>query len=77
MSNSGKNIYASATFKSVERDIAFLQERLELMRHQNKQNKVLLETYRDMLDCRLSVRTLLIKKYSNLTNNRTTPFAAS
>ena len=65
MGNNGKNIYTSATFENVERDIAFLQERLELMRHQNKQNKVLLETYRDMLDCRLSVRTLLVKKYSS------------
>jgi hypothetical protein len=61
MSNNIKSAYTSVTFKNVERDITFLQQRLELMQRQSKQNRVLLETYRNMLDCRLKVRALLTK----------------
>tara|TARA_B100000809_G_scaffold265592_1_gene324912 strand:+ start:919 stop:1164 length:246 start_codon:yes stop_codon:yes gene_type:complete len=76
MSNNGNSAHTPATFKHVERDIAFLQERLELMQRQSKQNKALQKTYRNMLDCRLSVRALLAEKYSNLDNSDTAAFVA-
>ena len=47
------------------------------MQHQNKPNRALLETYRNMLDSRLKVRTLLTEKYSNLKGTGVAAFAAN
>ena len=44
--------------------------------NQIKPNKILLETYRNMLDCRLNVRALLTEKSSNLKNTSVVAFAA-
>ena len=76
MSNNIKSAHTSVTFENVERDITFLQERLVMMQHQIKPNKILLETYRNMLDCRLNVRALLTEKSSNLKNTSVVAFAA-
>tara|TARA_B100000768_G_scaffold146648_1_gene139819 strand:- start:328 stop:561 length:234 start_codon:yes stop_codon:yes gene_type:complete len=77
MGTNAKHAHTSVTFENVERDITFLQQRLELMQHQNKQNRALLETYRNMLDSRLKVRTLLTEKYSNLKGTGPAAFVTS
>lgn len=41
--------------QKVESDIAFLTERLELLKQQNNPNAVILRTYEDMLESRFAV----------------------
>lgn len=61
-----KNSNLSATYRKVEQEINFLQERLKLMQKQSNPNSTMLETYSTMLESRLSVREQLLEQYSSL-----------
>lgn len=45
----------AAVRTKVEQDIAFLSERLNSMQQQLRPNKIILQTYQDMLNSRISV----------------------
>jgi hypothetical protein len=46
---------ASGVQTKVEQDIAFLQDRINLMKKQNTPNSIVIETYENMLKSRQSV----------------------
>ncbi len=56
---------ANVQFK-VEQDIAFLQHRISLMKKQTAPNKIVLETYENMLKSRKAVLTWLHEGATNI-----------
>ena len=56
---------ANVQFK-VEQDIAFLQHRISLMKKQTTPNKIVLETYENMLKSRTAVLTWLHEGATNI-----------
>lgn len=56
---------ANVQFK-VEQDIAFLQHRISLMKKQTTPNKIVLETYENMLKSRKAVLTWLHEGATNI-----------
>lgn len=50
-----RSVNINAISQKVEKDIAFLSDRIKLMRESNNPNRVVLQTYESMLASRLSV----------------------
>lgn len=52
----------------VEADIAFLNDRLRLLRHQNNPNPVIIETYQGMLESRQALLAWLLQENKKVSN---------
>lgn len=54
----------------VEADIAFLTDRLELLRRQNNPNPVIIQTYQGMLESREALLAWLLQEHKQRDNER-------
>jgi hypothetical protein len=52
----------------VEADIAFLTDRLQLLRQQNNPNPVIIQTYQGMLESRQSLLAWLLQENKKVSN---------